>query len=433
MLTRHTRRQFIQRASAVSVGAWIAAGTPVWSEARSANEKLDVGVIGAGGRGRSNLNAVGETENIVALCDVDSERLAQSAADYSTAATYSDYRAMLDEEKLDAVIVSTPDHTHAPAAVAAMQSGRHVYCEKPLAHSVYEARRMAEVARETGVVTQMGNQSHATDRLRRVVEIVRSGQLGPVHEVICWSNKQFSGGDRPTESPPVPPTLDWNLWLGPAAERPYHPDYLPFTWRGWWDFGSGNFGDMGCHIIDAPCWALELDYPTSILAAGPPPHVASSPTALVVRYEFPARGERPPVRLTWYDGSWAPPYEMIDDVELPAQGSLIMGEEGQLLFPHTKGDTVLFPRQRFADLESPEPMFSRPAHHHAEWIEACKGRGETLSNFEYGGRMTEFILAGVVAYRMGRVLEWDGPNMTATNCPEADALIKPPMRKGWEV
>ena len=369
MLTRHTRRQFIKRASAVSVGAWIATGTPVWSESRSANEKLDVGVIGANGRGRANLNAVGETENIVALCDVDESRLEESAADFSSSATYADYRQMLEEEKLDAVIVSTPDHTHAPAAIAAMQAGLHVYCEKPLAHSVYEARRMAEVAKQTGVVTQMGNQSHATDRLRRVVEIVRSGQLGPIHEVVCWSNKQFSGGDRPTETPPAPDSLDWDLWLGPADDRPYHPDYVPFTWRGWWDFGSGNFGDMGCHIIDAPCWGLELDYPTSILAAGPPPHDESSPTALVVRYDFPARGERPPVRLTWYDGSWAPPYEMIDDVELPAQGALIMGEAGQLLFPHSRGDVVMFPQERFVDVDAPEPMFPRPPHHHAEWIE----------------------------------------------------------------
>lgn len=433
MPRQQTRRDFFKRTSAIGIGAWITTSSFTWGAGRSANDKLDVGFIGANGRGARNLAAIAETEHVVALCDVDALRLAESAERHPSAARYADYRRMLDDEKLDAVVVSTPDHTHAVAAVAAMQSGRHVYCEKPLAHAVYEARRMAEVAAETGAVTQMGNQSHGTDRLRRVVEIVRSGMLGPVHQVVCWSNKQFSGGDRPAETPPVPEHLDWDLWLGPAPERPYHPDYVPFTWRGWWDFGSGNFGDMGCHIIDAPYWALELDSPTSILAAGPPPHPESSPTALVVRYEFPEQGDRPPVTLTWYDGQWAPPFDQIDDVTLPPQGSLIMGEQGQLLFPHSSGDVQLFPRERFADAEMPEPTLPRPPHHHAEWIAACKGEGRTYSDFAYAARMTEMILAGVVAYRLGKPLEWDGPAMRATNAPEADALIRPEMRAGWEI
>lgn len=430
MQIQQTRRAFLKRTSAIGIGAWIATGG---ATAGSANDKLNVGFIGANGRGARNLAAVAETENVVALADVDQLRLAESADRHPAATCYADFRRMLDTENLDAVVVSTPDHTHAPAAIAAMQSGHHVYCEKPLAHSVYEARRMAEVAEETGAVTQMGNQSHATDRLRSVIEIVRSGALGPVHQVICWSNKQFSGGDRPTERPSVPESLNWDLWLGPAPERPYHPSYVPFYWRGWWDFGSGNFGDMGCHIIDAPYWALDLEYPTSILAAGPPPHAESSPGAMVVRYEFPERQGEPPVSLTWYDGEWAPPYEQIDDAPLPNQGSIIFGEHGQLLFPHVRGDIGLFPRERFAGFELPEPMLPRPEHHHAEWIAACKGQGEPQSNFAYGGRLTEVILAGVVAYRLGKRLDWDGPAMRATNAPEAEFLIRPEMRPGWEI
>lgn len=433
MRFQHSRREFLQQASAIGVGAWIATAGPAWGESRSANEKLNVGVIGANGRGAANLHAVAETENIVALCDVDAQRLGEAAEKHPSAARYADFRKMLDAEKLDAVLVSTPDHTHAVAAIAAMRRGLHVYCEKPLSHSVYEARRMADVARETGVVTQMGNQGHASDRLRQAVEIVQSGMLGPIRQVYCWSNKEFSGGDRPSETPPVPEHLAWDLWLGPATERPYHPTYVPFYWRGWWDFGSGNFGDMGCHIIDTPNWALNLDYPTKILAGGPPPHAESSPNALVVRYEFPERDNRPPVTLTWFDGLWAPPYEMIDDVPLPDQGCLFMGESGQLLFPHSSGDLKIFPQADFADVELPEPTLPRPVSHHAEWIEACKGRGEALSSFDYGGRMTEFILAGLVAYKLGKPLEWDGPNMQATNAPEAEALIRPAYRQGWEL
>lgn len=433
MHSLHSRREFLRQASAIGVGAWISTAAPAWAESRSANEKLNVGVIGANGRGADNLAAVAETENIVALCDVDALRLAESADKHPSAARYADFRKLLDAEMLDAVVVATPDHTHAVAAIAAMRRGLHVYCEKPLAHSIYEARRMADVARETGVVTQMGNQGHASDRLRQAVEIVQSGMLGPIRQVFCWSNKQFSGGDRPKEQPPVPENLAWDLWLGPAPARPYNPTYVPFYWRGWWDFGSGNFGDMGCHIIDVANWALDLDYPTKILAGGPPVHAESTPNALVVRYSFPERGNRPPLTLTWFDGLWAPPYEMIDNVPLPEQGTLFMGEAGQLLFPHIAGDVRLFPEADYANAGLPERTLPRPANHHAEWIEACKGRGEALSSFEYGGRMTEFILAGVVSYRLGKPLEWDGPNMRATNAPEAEHLIRPEMRSGWEL
>jgi predicted dehydrogenase len=433
MPRQHTRREFIQHTSAIALGAWIGTAATTRGADRAPHEKLNVGVIGAGGRGAANLDAVAETENIVALCDVDHTRLAAAAERHPRAARFADFRKLLEHPGLDAVVVSTPDHLHAHAAIAAMQLGLHVYCEKPVAHSVYEARRMAEVAAQTGVVTQTGNQMHATDRLRQVVEIVRSGLLGPVHEVVCWSNKQFSGGARPSETPPVPETLDWELWLGPAPYRPYHSCYAPKYWRGWWDFGSGNFGDMGCHILDAPYWALELEYPTSILAAGPPPHAECTPTALVARYDFPARGSSPPVRLTWYDGEWAPPYEMIDDVTLPAQGSLIMGERGQLLFPHAKGEVTLFPQEEFSGIALPDPVLPRPASHHVEWIDACKGRGTALSDFAYGGRMTELLMAGVVAYRLGKRLDWDGPGLRATNAPEADALIRPEYRSGWSI
>ncbi len=432
-----SRRDFLRATALAGAGAW-ALGAPAFLRGRSLNEKLNLAVVGVSGRGASDLQGV-STENIVALCDVDDLNLGKAAEKYPVARTYNDFRRMLEQKDIDGVVVGTTDHTHAIIAVSAMKLGKHVYCEKPLAHSVYEARVMAETAAQHKVVTQMGNQGHASDRLRSVVEIVRSGAIGPVREVLLWSSKMFSGGDRPKDTPPVPKNLHWDLWLGPAPERPYHPTYVPRMWRGWWDFGSGNYGDMGCHIFDAAYWALGLRYPVSVEAEGPPGHPESTPAELIVRYEFPARGSQPPVKFAWYDGHKSPPMPELEGIKLPPQGSLLIGDKGKLLFPHSTGKIHLLPQAQFDGFNPPTPTLPRlgdddaKSPHHQEWIRACKTGGQAESNFAYGGALTETILAGLVAYRTGKKLDWDGPKMKAKNCPEAARFIRPKFRKGWEV
>lgn len=430
MSYRASRRQFLSTSALAGIGFWTC-GRAAQAKEAGPNEKLNLGIIGVDGRGGANLAEVSQTENIVALCDIDANRLGKAAEKFPQAKKYRDFRKMLEQTGIDAVVLSTPDHTHAVAGVMAMKLGKHLYCEKPLAHSVWEARTMRDTAAAAKVATQMGNQGHAMDRLRKVVEVVRSGDIGPVHEVICWSKKKFSGGERPKETPPVPDSIDWDLWLGPAPVRPYHPTYIPFYWRGWWDFGEGNYGDMACHIIDAAYWALDLKYPTAVEAEGPPVHPECTPTALVVRYEFPARGEQPPVKLTWYDGDKAPPMPSVEGIPLPDQGSLLIGREGKILFPHHTGPIYLLPQSQFADYKVPEPMLPRPASHHQEWIAACKGGEPSYSNFNYAAALTETVMAGIVAYRTGTRLVWNGEAMKAENCPDAETFIKPAYRKGW--
>ena len=430
-----SRRQFLQStgAAAASLACWseLAPAAP-----RSANEKLNIGVIGVANRGRANLTAVA-SENIAALCDVDQQYLGEAHKQFPKATKYVDWRKMLEDKSLDAVVVSTPDHTHAVAAAAALRSGRHVYCEKPLAHTIRETRTLARLAEETGLATQLGNQEHASDRLRTVVELVRSGGLGEVREIVCWSAKKdarFAPGDRPQASTPVPSSLNWDLWLGPAPRRPYHPTaYHPRDWRGWWDFGEGNFGDMACHIMDTPFWALELDHPTRIEAEGPPVHPESAPPWLIVRYEFPSPHGRPPVKLSWHDGTHAPPQDLFPHVTLPGQGSYFIGSKAELLFPHVRGEIQMFVNKERVPLEAPEQRLPRPESQHVEWISACKTGSETYSGFQYGSRLTEAALAGIIAYRTGKKLEWDSEKMQATNCPEAAELVHREYRKGWEL
>jgi predicted dehydrogenase len=437
MITRTcSRRDFLATTGAAAATFACFSELPA-AQSNSPNEKLNIGVIGVGGRARANINGV-RSENIVALCDIDENRLAQAKEDFPKAQTFVDWRKLLDEKSIDAIVLSTPDHTHAVAGVAAMKSGRHLYCEKPLAHSIQEGRVMARTAEETGVATQLGNQNHATDRLRKVVELLRAGGLGGLKEVVCWSSKsdsRFSPGDRPTETAPVPDHVHWDLWLGPAPERPYHPTaYHPFNWRGWWDFGEGNFGDMACHIMDTPFWGLDLDYPETVEVEGPPVHPESAPPWLIARYRFPARNGRPPVKLTWYDGSKSPPRHLFEGIELPSQGCMIVAEKGNLLFPHSRGETQLFVGTEPVSLEFPEPTLPRPESHYAEWIEACKTGSPTFSNFEYGAKLSEVALVGIVAYRTGtKKLEWDGPAMQARNSPDAEPLIRPEFRQGWTI
>lgn len=430
MIRRTTRRNFLHTAALTGLGACAWPAPRLLAAGRSANEKLNVGVVGVGGRGASNMNGVARTENIVALCDVDEQRLAQAADKYSAARQYTDYRRMLQQNDIDAVLVNTPDHTHAAISLAAMMLGKHVYCEKPLASSVYEARLMADEAARTGVVTQMGNQVHASDHLRRVAELLKAGVLGRVEKVVtvCHKVLRHSGGDLPTDTPTVPEHLHWDQWLGPVPQRPYLPVYHPGGWRVFWGLGSGNFGDMGCHILDAPYWGLNLRYPIRIEAEGPPPHPHVAPKRKMVRYQFEREEGGSPLEVVWYDGELAPAGEVIEGV---SDGVMVIGERGRLVYNFRGGATQLLPADKFADIELPEPSLPRPQNHYVEWTEACKGRGETASDFQYGGALTEMVLAGVVAYRIGEPLEWNGREMRATNCPEADSLIRPPVRPGW--
>ena len=429
MKSRWNRRQFLGR---TVVGG---AGLLVLSNARSArsyqaNEKLDVAIIGAGGRGAANLGGVGG-ENIVALCDVDQRRAAGSFERFPQAKAYRDYRRLLDDldREIDAVVVSTPNHIHAPASVTAMRMGKHAYCEKPLSHSVYEARVAAQVAAEQNVATQMGTQIHATENFRRIVELIRAGAIGEVRECHCWLRGGGSAGDRPKDTPPVPAGLDWDVWLGPAPYRPYHPCYVPHDWHYWWDFGGGAFGNMGCHYMDLAFWALDLRHPVTIQAVGPPPHPESTPAWEHVRYEFAARGDMPPATLTWTHGSQKPPPVFAEN-NLPNWAwGVFVGSEGMLLASYPK--RMLWPEKKFTDYQPPEPSIPPSIGHHKEWIVACKTGSETTCNFDYSGAVTESLLLGNMAFRTGQELQWDGVNMKVTNCPEANNFLQREYRKGW--
>jgi len=433
------RRQFLRR-SAAGAGASMALGSgvllvPSWARGQSPNEKLNLAAVGVAGQGGWDLGQCAQHKdlvNVVALCDVDKNNLANAAKTYAKAKTYADFRKMLDEthKQLDAVVVGTPDHTHAPASVMAMKLGKHCYCEKPLTHCVYESRVMAEVAAKNRLATQIGTQIHAGENYRRVVELVQSGAVGPIREVHVWCGASYVGGDRPKDTPPVPPHLDWDLWLGPAPYRPYHPRYAPFAWRGWADFGTGGLGDFFCHYTDLAFWALKLRYPLSVEAEGPrPPHPDSCPRWLIVRYEYPARGDLPPLKLTWYDGGKRPPLQK--EAKLPDWGAavLFVGEKGMLMGDY--GNHVLWPESKFKDFPRPPKSIPPTIGHHREWLVACKTGGPTTCHFGYSGPLTESALLGTVSYRVGEKIQWDAENLKAVNCPKADPYIKRAYRQGW--
>lgn len=424
-------REIGRRELLLGVGA-AAAGLTAARPARAArrSDQLNVGVIGVGGQGGYSVANV-RNENVVALCDVDSNTLARVAEQFPNAKTYSDFRKMIDAGGLDAVCVCTPDHTHAVATAYALHAGLHVYCEKPLTHNVADARAMARLARAQKRVTQMGTQIHAGSNYRRVVERVRSGVIGPIREVHVFVGGGYCGGERPTENPPVPPNLSWDLWLGPAPYRPYNPVYAPFAWRGWWAFGGGTLADMACHHIDLPKWALGLRAPTRIEAEGPPVHPESTPTWLIVRYDFPERKGQPAVRLTWYNGDKRPHY--FAEGKLPAwgNGTLFVGEKGMLLADYDR--YVLLPEKDFEGIPAPPHTIPDSPGQHAEWLEAIRTGGNTLCNFDYAGELTETVLLGNVAYRTGQPIEWDSRGLRAANCPEAARYIHETYREGWKL
>jgi predicted dehydrogenase len=428
-----TRRTFLAGASAGAVAVGFHRETPA-AAPRSASEKLNLGIVGTANHGITNIAGV-EGENIAALCDVDAAHLALAGSRYPRAARYSDYRKLLERTDLDAIVVTTPDHTHAAIAVPALRAGLHVYCEKPLAHSVGEVRLMARVAAESGRATQMGNQHHASTGYRRVVEIARSGALGAVREVHAWTNRPLwpQGIERPAETPPVPDGFDWDLWLGPAPARPYHPAYHPMKWRGWWDFGTGAVGDMGPHLIDPAFAALELDYPATVEAESAAVGRETAPKWSVVRFHFPARQERLAVDLVWYDGGKQPPAELLGVKQVPPNGALLIGARASLYVPELGRRPLVVPGSAKEGFIEPPTRLEPGITHHAEWIAACKSGGPTSSNFAYGARLTETCLLGNIAIRTGRKIEWDAREAKAAGLPEADALLNPPRRPGWEL
>jgi predicted dehydrogenase len=410
------------------------------------SEKLNIAGIGIGGRGASVLREL-ESQNIVALCDVDFRHAAGTFRRYPKARKYHDFRKMLDKEdkNIDAVTVATPDHVHAVASMAAIKRGKHVYCEKPLTHSVYEARMVAEAAREHKVATQMGNQGQASEETRLMCEYIWDGAIGPVREVHVWTDRPLrglnsvywpQGVDRPTDTPPVPDTLDWDLWLGPAPQRPYHPCYVPFKWRGWWDFGTGALGDIGCHSLDPVFRALKLGYPTSVQATSTLVNTETYPVASTVHYQFPARSDMPPVKLTWYDGGLRPPRpdEIGQGEQMGTGGTLFVGDKGKML------EHRLIPESRRKEYGKPPQVLPRSPGHFVEWIEACKGGKPAGSDFDHAGLLAEVVLLGNVALRpelkekLTRTkLYWDGPNLKITNVPEANEYLRRDYRQGWSL
>ncbi len=430
MSKRLTRRKMLRETALGSVGFWIAGGG--WAAGKPPSERLNVAFVGVGGRGRSNLLSIArEKENVVALCDVDERRAGESFEMFPRAKKYHDYRRMLDDmhRQIDAVVVSTPDHTHAAPGITAMRLGKHCYCEKPLTHCVQEARLMAEVAAENKVATQMGTQHHARNSPRRVVELIRSGAIGPVRECHAWIGGSRGGGDRPKETPPVPPHLKWDLWLGPRPYRPYHPSYAPYKWRFWWDFGTGETGNNGVHTLDLPFWALKLRHPTTIAAKGPPVHPEGSPCWMHVEQRFRARDDMPPVTLHFYHTKDGPPVLARHGLPPSESGTLFVGKKGMLLAGFSSWK--LYPEKDFADFRMPVPTISDSIGHHREWIHACKTGEATTCNFDYAGALTEMVLLGNVAYRVGKKLDWDPKSLKATNSPEADRFINETYRKGW--
>ncbi len=408
----------------------------VWSQleaapSKSASGKLNIACIGTANRAAADIDGV-KDENIVALCDIDRSYLDRAVERFPSARTYADYRELIAQEgdKIDAVVIGTADHNHAPAAIRAIRANKHVYCEKPLTHTVHEARLIAEAAKKHGVATQLGTQIHAGDNYRRVVEIIQSGAIGDVTEAHVWVGKGWGGGDRPEGGQEPPATLSWDLWLGPAPERPFFAGrYHPAQWRRWWDFGQGTLGDMACHYMDLPFWALKLRHPVHCEAEGPPVHPETCPLGLIVRYQFPERDGMPPVKLTWYDGNLIP--REVAGQRVPGSGVMFVGTEGTMYADY--GNYRLFPVEKFAGFQPPEASIPRSIGHHAEWIKACKDGSPTTCNFDYSGALTESVLLGNVAYRAGQALDWDAQELKATNCPAADKYIQKEYRSGWEV
>ena len=426
------------------------------------SEKVNIALIGAGGMGFANLGRLLQLDDaqIVAVADPAESYSAPRAAtkqggrkpakaevERHTAAKgtnyrctdYEDFRVMLEKEKsIDAVLCATPDHLHAYVSVLAMRAGKHVYCEKPLTHNLWEAREVARVARETGVATQLGNQGHATVGIRETVEHLQAGTIGAVREIHNWVvgtrwNASLTG--RPTETPPVPAGFNWDLWLGPRAVRPYHPAYCPVSWRDFWAFGGSAIGDFACHDLDAALWAFDLPTPSRVEARGAGPMDDEiGPHGAIIYYDFAAHRGQPARRITWYQGGLMPRTpEVLGKFPLPRRGVLFLGEKGAMQCDGAGGAPRLFPESLRAPGLKPAPTLKRSPGHHREWLDACKGGAPAGSNFAYGAQLTELALLGVLALRSRKPIEWNADNLTARGVPEAEAIIRGSYRKGWEI
>jgi predicted dehydrogenase len=441
-----SRRRFLQR-SALAGAALL--GAPAFVSSRGASEKLNIAVIGCGGRGGANLKEM-LGENIVALCDVAEPNLLQAAERAPNARKFRDFRKLYDELKdgdFDAVVVSSTEHTHAFATLPALQRKKHVYCEKPLTHSVREARIIPEAAKKAGVATQMGTQIHAGTNYRRVVELIQGGAIGPVREAHVWVSRAWGRQtpeeakehkdivatlERPPEEAPAPPGLDWDLWLGPAPARPFNPVYVPGPkWYRWWDFGGGTMSDLGSHWIDLPFWALKLDAPVAIEASGPPPHPELAPASMSATFHYGSRGDLPPVAVSWYQGTVKP--EAWKEGKIPqwGDGALFVGSRGMLLSDY--GKHVLLPEKEFADFQRPPRSIPDSLGHHAEWLHACKTGAPTTCHFGYSGRLTEANHLGNVAYRAAKRIEWDTEALRIRNAPDAERFLAREYPKGWSL
>ncbi|MBN1442081.1 MAG: Gfo/Idh/MocA family oxidoreductase [Planctomycetes bacterium] len=444
-----TRRRFLGAAGAASLAL-----APRFLPAAISSppgEKLNIAGVGIGGMGHGNIRAMGG-ENIVALCDVDQRHAGGCFRDFPKAAKYIDYRKMLETQKdIEAVMVATPDHMHAPVAMMAIRLGKHVYCEKPLTHTVFEARELAKAAREHKVATQMGNRGQASEGVRFLCEWIWDGAIGPVRELHLWTDRPRrgifdtywpQGVDRPADAPPVPDWMTWDLWLGVAPERPYHPAYAPFVWRGWWDFGTGALGDIGCHALDAFVRALRLGPPESVEACSSPVNDETYPVSSIVTYQFPARGDMPPLTLIWYDGGLRPPrpVELEEGRQLGSytNGALLIGDKGKMMSAGSGSPPVLIPEAKAREYKAPPKTLPRSIGHYEEWIAACKGGDPAGSSFDHAGPLTETVLLGNIALRRAmreklarKRLMWDSESMKFPNAPEANPYVHKEYRAGW--
>ncbi len=429
-----SRRTFIKTTAMAGAGYWVAGGVSA-KESTSPNEQVNFACIGIGGKGHSDSADARKNGNVVAVCDIDESRLEGEGRRCKGAKRFFDYRKMLDEmgKSIDAVTVSTPDHTHAPAALRAMRMGKHCFTQKPLTHSLEEARLMATVAREQGVATQMGNQGTALPGLRKAAAMIQAGVLGKVSSVHCWTNRPVwpQGLSRPTEKIEIPSGLHWDNFLGSAPERPYAPIYHPFKWRGWWDFGTGALGDMACHTLNMAFKALDLQAPTTLHAETSGHNKETYPKWSIINIDFPERNGRAPVKLTWYDGGKLPPAELMPGIKPSSSGLLIVGEKGSMYSSNDYGAAY----QYIGEVEEPEVEYEISPGHFKEWVRAIKGGPAAASNFpNYSGPLTETVLLGNLAvWADGKTIDWDHENLIAKNAPECEILIRQKYRKGFEI
>jgi predicted dehydrogenase len=458
MKEKTSRRTFIQQTAMAAAAFHIVPAHVVGAGGQTPpSGKLNIAGVGVGGMGRGNLKRCSETENIVALCDVDPKFAAKTIAEHPKAKFYTDYREMIAKQKdIDAIIIATPDHTHAVIAMEAMRAGKHVYVQKPLTYSVYEARVLTEAARKYKVASQMGNQGHSGDGARMICEWIAAGAIGDVREVHCWTSRpvwpQGIEVGRPVETPPVPEGMDWDRWIGPAPMRPFHPTYHPGKWRAWCDFGTGSLGDMACHIVDPVFWALKLKYPTSVESnistyweefwKKVEPRNETFPRSSIVRYAFPAREGMPPVTLTWWDGGLMPPRpEELEEGRKMGDddgGALFIGDKGKIMCGCYGRGPRLVPESKMQAFQRPAPSIPRieggEGGHEKDWIRACKGGVPASSNFDYSGPLSETVLMGNLAVRFpDRRLLWDGEKMQVTNDAKANEYVRRAYREGWSL